>query len=272
MFSPGESLVDVDPFDALLEEVLAEEEMPPKKAAQTTPKKIPSKADEAAGMDAFAKELEGDSDEDLQHVQHPSAAAVAAAAPVMREQPERSEPAVYGETASQPQEQRGWLQKLWKGGEGTAVADDAFETNGVQLSDAERELIKEELKKTEDEILTLRQVLNARQKHASELKRKLGLSPLSELTQDVTKSLKGVTESDAYKQTSEVAAATAETVKSKFNDMRNSSLFKSFESKLGTAYTSAKMTASTSIDKLSGAARGPSAASTPANEQAPPMP
>lgn len=116
MFSPGESLVDVDPFDALLEDVLAEEEMPPKKAAQTTPKKAPSKADEAAGMDAFAKELEGDSDEDLQHVQRPSAAA----APVMREQPERSEPAVYGETASQPQEQRGWLQKLWKGGEGAA--------------------------------------------------------------------------------------------------------------------------------------------------------
>ncbi|KAF8357901.1 hypothetical protein PRIPAC_92896 [Pristionchus pacificus] len=51
-----------------------------------------------------------------------------------------------------------------------------------------------------------------------------------------------------YKQTSEGAAATAETVKSKFNDMRNSSLFKSFERKLGIAYTSAKMTASTSID------------------------
>ncbi|KAF8361243.1 hypothetical protein PRIPAC_88166, partial [Pristionchus pacificus] len=51
-----------------------------------------------------------------------------------------------------------------------------------------------------------------------------------------------------YKQTSEGAVATAETVKSKFNDMRNSSLFKSFESKLGIAYISAKMTASTSID------------------------
>ncbi|KAF8357245.1 hypothetical protein PRIPAC_92240 [Pristionchus pacificus] len=51
-----------------------------------------------------------------------------------------------------------------------------------------------------------------------------------------------------YKQTSEGAVATAETVKSKFNDIRNSSLFKSFESKLGIAYISAKMTASTSID------------------------
>ncbi|KAF8365433.1 hypothetical protein PRIPAC_83262 [Pristionchus pacificus] len=58
-----------------------------------------------------------------------------------------------------------------------------------------------------------------------------------------------------YKQTSEGAVATAETVKSKFNDIRNSSLFKSFESKLGIAYISAKMTASTSInagDSMSG--------------------
>lgn len=155
---------------------------------------------------------------------------------------------------------------------GVEVADDAFETNGTQLSEAERELIKEELKKTEDEILTLRQVLSARQKHAAELKRKLGLSPLAELTQDINKSLKGVTETDAYKTTSEVAAATAETVKTKFNDMRNSSLFKSFESKLGTAYNSTKMAASTSIDKLSAAARGgPSGATSPSTEQ-PPQP
>ncbi|GMT05228.1 hypothetical protein PENTCL1PPCAC_27402, partial [Pristionchus entomophagus] len=258
----------LDVGESILDDVIVDDpQMPPKKAA-TAATVSPSKTEaEKASIDAFAKELEQDSDEDLHHVQHPDSAAAA----VMREQPEEREPAVYGQTSSQPRDQKGWLHKLWKGGDGTAVADDAFETNGVQLSDAERELIKEELKKTEDEILTLRQVLNARQKHASELKRKLGLSPLSELTQDINKSLKGVTESDAYKQTSEVAAATAETVKSKFNDMRNSSIFKSFESKLGTAYTSAKMTASTSIDKLSGAARGTPAA-TPSNEQAPPLP
>ncbi|GMR31719.1 hypothetical protein PMAYCL1PPCAC_01914, partial [Pristionchus mayeri] len=266
----GESIDDV-PLDDVIDDLT---QMPPKKApaatAAASKEASPSKAEaERAGMEAFAKELEGDSDEDLQHVQHPDRAAAAA---VKREQPEAAEPAVYGETSSQPVKQTTWLTKLWKGGDGGGVADDAFEANGMQLSDAERELIKEELKKTEDEILTLRQVLNARQKHASELKRKLGLSPLSELTQDINKSLKGVTESDAYKQTSEVAAATAETVKSKFNDMRNSSIFKSFESKLGTAYTTAKMTASTSIDKLSGAARGPSAAATPSNEQAPPLP
>ncbi|EPB70284.1 hypothetical protein ANCCEY_10624 [Ancylostoma ceylanicum] len=80
-----------------------------------------------------------------------------------------------------------------------------------------------------------------------------------------------------FQKTTEVAAATADTVKHKWNDMRNSSLFKSFESKLGTAYNSpstdvclqAKMAASTSIDHLSQAARGGSNATTPAEESKP---
>ncbi|MCP9263413.1 hypothetical protein DINM_006215 [Dirofilaria immitis] len=94
-----------------------------------------------------------------------------------------------------------------------------------------------ELSETEEEINTLRQVLVARQKHASDLKRKLGISPLTEFTADINQSLQHVKESQAYQKTSEVVAGTADTVKNKWNDMRNSSLFKSFESKLGTAYT-----------------------------------
>ncbi|KAE9417145.1 hypothetical protein Angca_008173, partial [Angiostrongylus cantonensis] len=147
-------------------------------------------------------------------------------------------------------------------------ADSVFDTyNGEsQLSDAEIALLKDELRKTEEEIQTLKQVLVARQKHASEIKRKLGLNPLVELGNDINKGLKAVTDTEAFQKTSEVAAATADTVKHKWNDMRNSSLFKSFESKLGTAYTSAKMAASTSIDHLSSAARGGSHAATPADE------
>ncbi|KHN71630.1 Uncharacterized protein F13E6.1 [Toxocara canis] len=94
---------------------------------------------------------------------------------------------------------------------------------------------------TEDEINTLRQVLAARQKHAADLKRKLGISPLTELTADINQSLQHVKESQAYQKTTEVVAGTADTVKSKWNDMRNSSLFKSFESKLGTAYTNVRV-------------------------------
>ncbi|VDO43124.1 unnamed protein product [Haemonchus placei] len=119
-------------------------------------------------------------------------------------------------------------------------ADPVFDTydGTTQLSDAETAILKEELRKTEEEIQTLKQVLLARQKHASELKRKLGLNPLVELGNDINKGLKAVTDTEAFQKTSEVAAATADTVKHKWNDMRNSSLFKSFESKLGTAYTS----------------------------------
>ncbi|KAJ1370418.1 hypothetical protein KIN20_032135 [Parelaphostrongylus tenuis] len=88
-----------------------------------------------------------------------------------------------------------------------------------------------------------------------------------ELGNDINKGLKAVTDTEAFQKTTEVAAATADTVKHKWNDMRNSSLFKSFESKLGTAYTNAKIAASTSIDHLSSAARGGgSHAATPAEE------
>ncbi|PIC17077.1 hypothetical protein L5515_017109 [Caenorhabditis briggsae] len=141
----------------------------------------------------------------------------------------------------------------------------------VELTQAEKDLLRTELEKTEEEIGTLKQVLSARQKHAADLKRKLGLTPLTELSQDLNRSLKTVTETEAFQKTAEVAAATSDTVKEKWNDMRNSSLFKSFESKLGTAYNSAKMAASTSIDHLAGAARAPSQSGTPVAEEAKPI-
>lgn len=40
----------------------------------------------------------------------------------------------------------------------------------------------------EEEINTLRQVLSAKERHASELKRKLGLNPLTEFKQNISKS------------------------------------------------------------------------------------
>jgi hypothetical protein len=140
---------------------------------------------------------------------------------------------------------------------GVEAGDDHIHMDESQhLSEAEKELIREELKKTEDEIATLRQVLNARQKHVATLKRKLGMSPLNEITTEVAQGIRQVQETPVYQKTSEVVANTAETVANKWQDMRNSSLFKSFESKLGSAYTNAKMAASTSIDHLAGASRG----------------
>lgn len=49
----------------------------------------------------------------------------------------------------------------------------------------------------EEEIHTLRQVLSAKERHSAELKRKLGLSPLSEFKQNITKSWQDVQTSNA---------------------------------------------------------------------------
>jgi hypothetical protein len=50
---------------------------------------------------------------------------------------------------------------------------------------------------TEEEIQTLRQVLNAKLRHAAELKRKLGITPWKEFTEDMNKGLVTVRESQA---------------------------------------------------------------------------
>ncbi|XP_051962419.1 tumor protein D54-like isoform X3 [Xyrauchen texanus] len=128
------------------------------------------------------------------------------------------------------------------------------------LTEEEAEELRLELTKVEEEIHTLRQVLSAKERHAAELKRKLGLSPLSELKQNITKSWQDVQTSNAYLSasatlddiaSSEVYKKTQETlsqagqktsaalttvgtaISRKLGDMRNSSTFKSFEDKVG---------------------------------------
>ncbi|XP_059188351.1 tpd52 like 2b isoform X8 [Centropristis striata] len=126
------------------------------------------------------------------------------------------------------------------------------------LTEEEAEELRTELTKVEEEINTLRQVLSAKERHATELKRKLGLSPLNELKQNLTKSWQDVQTSNAYKKTQETlsqagqktsaAFTTVGTVLSKrlgdmsnysirhsisMPAMRNSATFKSFEDKVG---------------------------------------
>ncbi|XP_030624133.1 tpd52 like 2b isoform X2 [Chanos chanos] len=133
------------------------------------------------------------------------------------------------------------------------------------LTEEEAEELRSELAKVEEEIHTLRQVLSAKERHASELKRKLGLSPLNELKQNITKSWQDVQTSQAYVRTAEklgewnekvtgcdlykktqetlsqagqktsAALSTMGTaISRKLGDMRNSPTFKSFEDKVGT--------------------------------------
>ncbi|KAM3858487.1 tumor protein D52 [Diretmus argenteus] len=159
------------------------------------------------------------------------------------------------------------------------VGEDALETVSPSspvptMTEEEREELQGELVKVEDEIQTLSQVLAAKEKQLVDIKRKLGITPLNELKQNITKSWQEVTTSTAYKRTSETltqasqrATAAFSTVGSaisrKLEDvrlqsisdtfgirslqhsasmpvMRNTTSFKSFEEKVGTLKT--KMT------------------------------
>ncbi|XP_053140697.1 tumor protein D53 isoform X5 [Hemicordylus capensis] len=137
------------------------------------------------------------------------------------------------------------------------------------ISEEEREELKAELVKLEDEIATLRQVLAAKEKHLVEIKQKLGINLMNELKQNFSKSWHDMQTTAAYKKTQETlshagqkataAISNVGTVISKrFGDMRSHSLghsirhsismpamrnsptFKSFEEKVETTVTSLK--------------------------------
>ncbi|XP_053140677.1 tumor protein D53 isoform X3 [Hemicordylus capensis] len=132
------------------------------------------------------------------------------------------------------------------------------------ISEEEREELKAELVKLEDEIATLRQVLAAKEKHLVEIKQKLGINLMNELKQNFSKSWHDMQTTAAYKKTQETlshagqkataAISNVGTVISKrFGDMshsirhsismpamRNSPTFKSFEEKVETTVTSLK--------------------------------
>ncbi|NWQ88814.1 TPD53 protein, partial [Burhinus bistriatus] len=146
------------------------------------------------------------------------------------------------------------------------VVTDVDFTN--MISEEEKEELKIELAKLEDEISTLRQVLAAKEKHLVEIKQKLGISLMNELKQNFSKSWHDMQTTSAYKKTHETLShagqkATAAisnvgtAISKKFGDMRyrdlysirhsismpamrNSPTFKSFEEKVETTVTSLK--------------------------------
>ncbi|XP_055964032.1 tumor protein D54 isoform X2 [Sorex fumeus] len=80
----------------------------------------------------------------------------------------------------------------------------AAQSPGVEgLTEAEEEELRAELAKVEEEIVTLRQVLAAKERHCGELRRKLGLSALEGLKQNLSRSWHDVQVSSAYVRTSE---------------------------------------------------------------------
>nr|XP_023831772.1 tumor protein D52 isoform X2 [Salvelinus alpinus] len=156
----------------------------------------------------------------------------------------------------------------------TEVGEDAVMSVTVSpsvptLTEEEQEELRDELLKLEDEVVTLSQVLAAKEKQVADIKRKLGITPLNELKQNISKSWQEVTTSTAYKKTSEglsvagqkaTAAFTSmgSAISRKFDDvsirslqhsasmpvMRNTPTFKSFEEKVETLKVKMSPTAS----------------------------
>ncbi|XP_029590463.1 tumor protein D52 isoform X3 [Salmo trutta] len=122
------------------------------------------------------------------------------------------------------------------------------------LTEEEQEELRGELLRVEDEILTLSQVLATKENQLADIKRKLGITPLNELKQNLSKSWQEVTTSTAYKKTSEGLSVASQkataalnnmgsAISRKFEDVRlqsisssfgNTPTFKSFEEKVET--------------------------------------
>uniref|UniRef100_A0A669F5Z8 Tumor protein D52 n=1 Tax=Oreochromis niloticus TaxID=8128 RepID=A0A669F5Z8_ORENI len=157
-------------------------------------------------------------------------------------------------------------------GEDAVTSVGAASSTVPALTEEERQELQEELAKVEDEIQTLSQVLASKDKQLAEIKRKLGITPLNELKQNITKTWQEVTASTAYRRTSETLSqaslkATAaftnmgSAITRKLEDvsvkslqhsasmpvMRNAPTFKSFEEKVETLKT--KMTPSPSTSE-----------------------
>merc|ERR1712173_438078 len=89
----------------------------------------------------------------------------------------------------------------------------------------QREEWKAELKKTEEEILTLKQVLTAKEAHAQGLKRRLGITAWREFSEDMTQGLKNLQDSQAYKKTGEAMTAAKNKTASVFSSITSSQSF-----------------------------------------------
>uniref|UniRef100_A0A182IMG2 Tumor protein D52 n=1 Tax=Anopheles atroparvus TaxID=41427 RepID=A0A182IMG2_ANOAO len=146
-------------------------------------------------------------------------------------------------------------------------AEIANEFSGLSAEEqtAQREEWSQELARVEEEITTLRTVLQSKMRHASELKRKLGITVWKEITDDVSQGLKNVKESNVYQKTESALKTTAGKTTSviggfagkmtqKLTEMKQSDSYRSFEERVGTAYENVRSkvsSRSSSVQSLS---------------------
>ena len=160
-----------------------------------------------------------------------------------------------------------------------ASADIAAEFAALSVEEQEQQRAEwsQELARVEEEINTLRTVLASKARHASDLKRKLGITVWKEITDDMNQGLKNVKESSVFQtvehsvgnitkavqdapifqRTESVLKSTSEKtasvfgsitsgISSKFSQMKNSESMRSIEGKVGSAYENVKTKVSTS--------------------------
>ncbi|XP_049612660.1 tumor protein D53 isoform X7 [Syngnathus scovelli] len=87
------------------------------------------------------------------------------------------------------------------------------------MTEEEREEIQLELAKLEDEISTLKQVLASKEKRHTELKHKLGITPLSELRSNLSRGWTDMQSSTAYKRTSETLSSAGQKTTAAFSTL-----------------------------------------------------
>ncbi|XP_059225201.1 tumor protein D52 isoform X8 [Stomoxys calcitrans] len=135
-----------------------------------------------------------------------------------------------------------------------ASADIAAEFAALTVEEQERQRAEwsQELARVEEEINTLRTVLASKTRHASDLKRKLGITVWKEITDDMNQGIKSVKESSVFQRTESVLKSTSEKtasvfgtitsgISSKFSQMKNSESMRSIEEKVGSAYENVKV-------------------------------
>ncbi|XP_071958956.1 uncharacterized protein [Antedon mediterranea] len=121
----------------------------------------------------------------------------------------------------------------------------------VVQDEEEREKIRLELIQTEEDIAAMKSTLRSKEAAAKELKRKLGITPMSEVKKDVAQGWKNLQQSNAYNKTkSGLSTAGQKTgaafstlgssISRKLGEMKESTTFKSFESKVSSASGSIK--------------------------------
>lgn len=130
----------------------------------------------------------------------------------------------------------------------SVIAGD-FGTLSAEEQEKQREEWKAELAKTEEEILTLKQVLASKERHAQGLKRRLGITQWREFSEDMQQGLKNIQESVAYKKTAETLNTAKEKTSGWMTTVTHSQAFSSMSERVGSAFGAAKSKVSASLSQ-----------------------